>query len=141
MLHNRSVPVDAILPHNVYKDLPQALAWLCSTFGFMEHYHYGEPLSGAQLHLGNGYLMVNAAKTSGQQNPSDLGYGTQSLTVFVEDIEAHYTRSRAAEEPHETIYGELQYGIRDLEAHLWVFSRPARDVDPAACEADAVNLQ
>jgi uncharacterized glyoxalase superfamily protein PhnB len=146
MLHNRSVPVDAVLPHIVYKDLPQALEWLCATFGFIEHYHYGDPLSGAQLRLGEACVMINAAKSPGQQRPSDLGYGTQSLTIFVENVEAHYARTRSAganivEELHETVYGELQYGVRDLEGHLWLFSRHARDVAPPAWGATVVNAE
>lgn len=136
MLFNRSVPVDIILPHIVYSNLPRAIEWLASTFGFAEHYRYGDPVSGAQMHLGNAWLMVNAAKSPQQKAPAQLGYGTQSLTIFVEEVESHYSRARAAganivEELHETVYGEFQYGVRDLEGHLWLFSRHARDVDPA----------
>lgn len=137
MLLNRSVPVDSLLPHIVYSDLPLAIGWLISTFRFIEHYRYGDPLSGAQLHLDDAFVMVNARKSPDQKTPAELGFGTQSLTVFVADVEGHYARSRAAgahivEELHETVYGELQYGVRDLEGHLWLFSRHARDVDPAA---------
>ena len=144
MLHNRSVPVDEVLPHIVYKNLPLALQWLCSNFGFVEHYRYGEPLSGVQGRIGNAYVMINAAKSPAQQSPSELGYGTQSLTIFVENVEEHYAKVRASganivEELHETVYGELQYGVRDLEGHLWLFSRHARDVDPAAWGATVVN--
>jgi uncharacterized glyoxalase superfamily protein PhnB len=90
--------------------------------------------------------MINAAKSPGQQRPSDLGYGTQSLTIFVENVEAHYARTRSAganivEELHETVYGELQYGVRDLEGHLWLFSRHARDVAPPAWGATVVNAE
>jgi uncharacterized glyoxalase superfamily protein PhnB len=35
------------------------------------------------------------------------------------------------EDLHETAYGERQYGVEDLEGHHWLFSRHARDVDPA----------
>ncbi|MGA2145716.1 MAG: VOC family protein [Bryobacteraceae bacterium] len=46
-----------------------------------------------------------------QATPAELGYGTESLTVFVDDVDAHFARAKAAgativEEPHETIYGE-----------------------------------
>ena len=143
MLKNRSVPVDTVLPHVTYKDLPGAIQWLSTTFGFVEHYRYGEPLSGAQVHLGNAWLMLNAAKSQ-RQSPAELGYGTQSLTIFVEDVENHYARTRAAgaaivEELHETIYGELQYAVTDLEGHHWLFSRHARDADPAAWGATIIN--
>jgi len=35
------------------------------------------------------------------------------------------------EEPNETMYGEFQYGVKDLEGHHWLFSRHARDIDPS----------
>lgn len=143
MLRNRSVPVDAVLPHIVYKDLSAALNWLTSTFGFVEHYHYGEPLSGVQVRLGNAWVMLGGAREE-RRSPAELGYSTQCLTIFVENVEEHYAHTRSAaadivEELHETVYGELQYGVRDLEGHLWLFSRHARDVDPAAWGATVVN--
>lgn len=134
-MKNRSVPADVVLPHIVYQDLDASIAWLTRAFGFEEHYRYGEPLSGAQLHLGNAWIMANAAK-SGQASPAKLGYGTQCLTIFVDDVDRHYAKAKAAgarilEHPHETIYGEWQYAAEDLDGHRWLFSRHARDVDPA----------
>lgn len=134
-MKNRSVPADVILPHIIYQDLDAAVEWLKRVFGFEEHYRYGEPVSGAQLHLGNAWIMVNAAK-KGEASPTKLGYGTQCLTIFLQDVEGHYERAKAAgakilEHPHETIYGEWQYAVEDLDGHRWLFSRHARDVDPA----------
>ena len=134
MTANRSVPVDTVLPHVLYQDLPAAIAWLSKAFGFVEHYHYGEPMSGAQVYLGRAVVMLKQVR--GQASPADLGFGTQSLTIFVEDVEAHYARARAAgakilEEPHETVYGEFQYAAEDLDGHHWLFSRHARDLSPA----------
>ncbi|HEV2206906.1 MAG TPA: VOC family protein [Candidatus Acidoferrales bacterium] len=134
-MKNRSVPADVILPHISYRNLEAAIQWLNDAFGFVEHYRYGDPISGAQLHLGNAWIMVKAAK-EGTKNPAQLGYGAQSLTIFVEDVDAHCTQARAAgakivEHPHETIYGEYQYAAEDLDGHHWLFSRHARDANPA----------
>jgi uncharacterized glyoxalase superfamily protein PhnB len=76
------------------------------------------------------------ATDPGQKTPAELGYGTQSLTVFVADVNAHYGKAKAAgativEDLHETIYGDRQYGTRDLDGHHWLFSAHARDVSPA----------
>ncbi len=133
MLENRSVPPKTILPHVVYADIAQAIAWLAKTFGFREHYRYGDPPAGAQLHLGNAWIMLKQALT-GRGTPAQLGAQTQSLTVFVEDVEAHYQRTKSAnakivEELHETPYGELQYAAEDFAGHHWLFSRHARDVE------------
>ena len=134
MLRNRSVPVDTVLPHVTYQNLAEAIDWLTRTLGFVEDYRYGDPLSGAQLHLGAAYIQVNQARVD-YRTPAELGFGTQSLTVFIEDIEEHFVRAKAAgvnlvEDLHETAYGELQYAIRDLEGHLWIFSCHARDLSP-----------
>ena len=136
MLTNRSVPVDTVLPHVTYKNLPEAMDWLTKSFGLVEHYRYGDPVSGAQVRLGNAYIMVRAARGD-YRSPAELGFGNQSLTIFVEDVERHFEHSKAAgakivEELHETEYGELQYGVEDLEGHHWLFSRHARDVSPDA---------
>jgi predicted enzyme related to lactoylglutathione lyase len=134
MIENRSVPPDTVLPHVMYQDLASAIAWLSRTFGFKEHYRYGESISGAQVHLGNAWIMVKQAG-AGSSSPAKLGYGTQSLTVFVDDVEGHFRRAKAAgakilEEPHETVYGEFQYAAEDLDGHHWLFSRHARDASP-----------
>jgi uncharacterized glyoxalase superfamily protein PhnB len=114
MIVNRSVPSNSVLPHICYTDIVQAIAWLTTTFGFSEHYRYGDPISGAQVHL---------------------GYRTQSLTIFVESVDSHFARAKSAgarilEDPHETIYGERQYAVEDIDGHPWLFSQHARDVSP-----------
>jgi len=143
MLRNRSVPTDTVLPHVTYKNLDVAIQWLTRTLGFVEDYRYGDPLSGAQIHLGSACVQVNQADGE-YRTPAELGFGTQSLTVFVEDVEQHFARAKAAgvslvEELHETVYGELQYALRDREGHLWLFSRHARDVSPESWGATVKN--
>ena len=133
MLKNRSVPADILLPHIVYQSVPDAIAWLTRVFGFREHYRYGEP-NGAQLYLGKAYVMVRGTR-EGEATPAQLGGGTQSLTVFVDNVDAHYRRAKSAgakivEDLHETEYGERQYGVVDLDGHHWLFSEHAKDVSP-----------
>lgn len=136
MVKNRSVPTNTVLPHVVYRDVAEAIAWLIRTFGFEEHYRYGDATepSGAQMHCGNAWVMLNRA-ASGRATPARLGYETQSLTVFVDDVDAHYRKVNAAgafivEGLHETVYGERQYGVVDLDGHRWLFSQHVRDLGP-----------
>lgn len=143
MIRNRSVLTDVVLPHVVYKDLGAAIEWLTRAFGFVEHYRYGDPLSGAQGRFANAWVMVSAGKP-GYRNPLELGFGTQSLSVFLEDVEGHHARAsragaRILEEPHETVYGEFQYAAEDLEGHRWLFSRHARDLSPDAWGATIIH--
>lgn len=144
-MKNRSVPAGALLPHLAYRDVAQAIEWLARVFGFVEHYHYGDPdaISGAQLHLGDAWIMVHGRKEHAK-SPAELGGGTQMLTVFVDDVERHYARVKAAgaviwEELNITIYGEKQYGVEDLDGHRWLFSQHAQDIDPASWGATVVN--
>jgi len=143
MINNRSVPTNIILPHVVYQNVPQAIAWLERAFGFSVHYTYGDPVNGAQMFLGNAWIMVRQARPA-QASPSSLGFGTQSLTIFVEDVEGQLSRAKAAgarivEDLNETMYGELQFGVEDLDGHHWLFSRHARDVDPQGWGAAVVT--
>lgn len=132
-MKNRSVPVDTVLPHIIYRNLPAAIDWLSNVFGFREHYRYGEP-SGAQMHLGNAYIMVRSARP-GDATAKPGSEQTASLTVFVDDVEAHFRQAKSAgakivEELHEVMYGEKQYGVEDLDGHRWLFSQHVRDVSP-----------
>jgi uncharacterized glyoxalase superfamily protein PhnB len=144
-MKNRSVPTDVILPHLAYRDVAEAIAWLTRVFGFVEHYRYGNPdnPSGAQLRLGEAWIMIHGAKPD-SRSPAEVGYHTQSLTVFVDDVDLHYARTKAAgativEQLHETVYGEQQYGVEDLDHHFWLFSQHAQDLSPEEWGATVVN--
>lgn len=133
-MKNRSVPAGIILPHLVYRNVAEAIEWLTRTFGFIEHYRYGDPARGAQMHLGDAWIMLSEARP-GRSSPTQAGTWTQSLTVFVDDVDAHFEKTKSegakiVEDLHETMYGERQYGADDLDGHPWLFSEHARDVSP-----------
>ena len=120
-------------------------AWLTRVFGFAEHFRYGDPSNpqGMQMHLGEAWIMLRTAR-EGSASPKQSGQWTQSLTVFVEDVDGHYTRTKAAgaaidEELHETEYGERQYRAIDLGGHHWLFAQHARDVAPEAWGATVAS--
>ena len=136
-MNNRSVPTATVLPHLVYRDLPEACAWLTRVFGFTEYYRHGDPVSGIQMYLGDAYIMLNSPRDGSRQTPAALGYGTQMLTIIVPDVAAHCQKAKREgaivwEDLHETIYGERQYGVTDLDGHRWLFSQHAHDVSPDA---------
>jgi uncharacterized glyoxalase superfamily protein PhnB len=137
-MKNRSVPVDTVLPHVSYRDLPTAIDWLVKHLSFIEQYHYNDSttgkIAGAQLRLANAYIMVHASKADAS-TPAELGYNLQSLTIFLDDVDAHIRKVKSAgirlvEQLHQTVYGELQYAVQDLEGHLWIFSQHAKDLSP-----------
>jgi uncharacterized glyoxalase superfamily protein PhnB len=136
MMTNRSVPTDVVLPHLFYTNVTDAIAWLTKVFGFSEHYRYGQPgnVDGAQMRFGKAYFML-ARTRDGRATPTQLGQGTQYLTLFVEDVDSHYQRVKAGgakitEELNETMYGERQFVAADLDGHSWLFSKHVKDVDP-----------
>jgi len=137
MISNRSVPTDVVLPHIDYRDVEQAISWLNGASGFVEHYPYGNPVSGAQMRAGKAWLMVNQAGRR-TPTPKELGFGTQSLTIFIEDVEAHFkhakfSRVTIVEDLHETEYGELQYGAEDLDALAVLASCQGRQPRTIGC--------
>lgn len=134
-MNNRSLPAHTLLPHLYYRNLPEACEWLTRVFGFAEYYRYGEPVAGIMMCLGDAVFMITSRREHAE-SPATLGCGTQMLTVFVPDVDAHCERTKQAgaevwEDLHETVYGEKQYGVRDLDGHRWLFSQHAHDVDPA----------
>jgi len=145
-MNNRSVPTSTVLPHLVYRNVADACDWLTRVFGFSEYYRHGQPVSGIQMHLGDAYIMLSTPRGGQSESPAKLGCGSQMLTIMVPDVEAHYAKTKREggavwEELHETIYGEKQYGVTDLEGHRWLFSQHARDVNPESWGATVVSPQ
>jgi uncharacterized glyoxalase superfamily protein PhnB len=112
------------VPHGFYENVADALSWLSRIFGFVEDLRYGEPggpVQGTQMHPGRAWVMLGSTRP-GRASPAQLRFETQSSTVFVDDVDAHYHRTKSSgativEELHETDYGEPQYGVQDLEGH------------------------
>jgi uncharacterized glyoxalase superfamily protein PhnB len=60
------------------------------------------------------------------RNPKRLGGHTQLVYVYVDDVDAHCERARAAgaeilREPEDQDYGARDYTARDPEGHIWSF--------------------
>src|SRR5688572_6965815 len=73
------------------------------------------PAQVAQIHLAHAWVMLNTTR-EGRTSPAHAGYQTQSLTVFVDDVDRHFKTAKAAdakivEKLNETVYGELQYRV------------------------------
>lgn len=117
----------AISPCVRYGDERAAMEWLREAFGFEEHTVYEDEdgnLAHAELRLGSGILMIG----SGPDTEEPF-----SLYVTVEDVDAHHARAVAAGAEivrplRDTDYGSREYGVRDLDGHIWYFGT----YDPAA---------
>lgn len=133
-----------------YDDPRKAIEWLCDAFGFEVRLLVegdGGRVEHSELTYGDGIVMVagaDAGKFPYMRSPSQVGGGnTQNLFVYVDDIEAHCARARAAgaviEDEIEThdygseYWADRGYGCRDLGGHHWWFAqRMATGGKPAA---------
>jgi uncharacterized glyoxalase superfamily protein PhnB len=118
----------------VYDDLKAALDWLPKAFGFELRVLVQDGdgnIHHTELEFGGGVVMVSA---SGQPTPdgcspkSQSGRYTQSLLVFVDDVDAHFECAKAAgaeiiSPPDTRDYGDRIYSCLDPEGHPWYFSQ------------------
>jgi uncharacterized glyoxalase superfamily protein PhnB len=121
-----------------YDDASAAIDWLGRAFGFETRLKV-EGSDGRIVHselvFGGGVVMV--ASVSGNEHrrsPRSIGgANTQSLFAYVDDVEGHCARARAAgarivNEPATSDYGtewwkDRLYEAEDLEGHRWWFGQ------------------
>jgi uncharacterized glyoxalase superfamily protein PhnB len=129
-----------------YDDALRAIDWLCRAFGFevrLKVLTEDGRVQHSELLYGEGVIMVGQAGKTAEhgritRSPQFLGgANTQAVMVYVDDVDSHCARARAAgasidQEPCVHDYGEeywadRSYGARDLEQHQWWFTQRLRD--------------
>jgi uncharacterized glyoxalase superfamily protein PhnB len=133
MKKNRSIPSATVIPVLIYPDVREAVAWLTAAYGFVERLQIGEDHR-SQLAFGDGAVIVGDVRRD--RRPPRDGEVTHSVTVRVDDVNAHCNRAREhgariLMEPTDFEYGERQYTAADPAGHQWTFSETLDDVDPA----------
>jgi uncharacterized glyoxalase superfamily protein PhnB len=120
-----------------YEDAAAAIDWLEKAFGFETRLRVEDGAGGivhSELELPGGLVMVASAR-DGAKSPRSLGgANTQSLFVYVDDVEAHCARARAAgahivTEPSNRDYDAWEdrtYEALDGEGHRWWFAQRVR---------------
>jgi len=112
-----------------YEDTGAMMAWLSRAFGLVERHSQRGP-DGMVIHgemaLEDGLVMMGSPGGD-FRNPKRLGQVTQSLYVYVDDLEAHCAHAREAgaeiiEDPADQPYGDRRYGACDPEGHHWYFA-------------------
>jgi uncharacterized glyoxalase superfamily protein PhnB len=129
-----------ITPNIFYDDPAAALEWLAKTFGFETRMSMPGPDGGimhAEMQVADGVVMMSPTSAVEQwRSPKSLaGSVTQSLYVYVENVDAHCSRARGAgakilSEPEEMFWGDRTYVAEDREGHRWTFAQHTRDVAP-----------
>lgn len=131
-----------------YDDAAKAIDWLCRGFGFEVRLKVegdGGRIEHSELVYGEGLIMVGQSGVNPRRpdltfaaSPKSLGgKGTQSIMIFVDDVDAHCAQAKAAgarifDEPKVHDYGEdhwadRSYGAVDPEGHHWWFTQRVRD--------------
>jgi uncharacterized glyoxalase superfamily protein PhnB len=116
-----------IYPVLNYRDSKESLNFLKNVLGFesiAEHANEAGEVFHAELRLGNGMIMVSGNRTPDPANPwSTAEFGTY---VYVEDVDSHYERAKAAGaeiimEIRDMEYGAREYSLKDTEGKFWSF--------------------
>ncbi len=118
-----------IHPCLTYNDARSAIEWLCKAFGFTKRFVVlgsDGSVEHSELSLGSGVVMVGSPKPGGRVSPLELGAITQSLSVYVEDPDAHFkvavaAGARVVRDLRTEEYGARGYEVLDLENHAWYF--------------------
>ena len=136
-----------ITPMISYEDVAAAADWLVRAFGFRETLRYteedGRP-SHVELRLADGAIMLgnpSPAYRSPRRHAQECDQARKWLEtphivdgahVYVDDVDAHFARARAAgasilSEVEDLPWGDRRYRVEDLEGHRWMFSTRVRE--------------
>ena len=137
MVSNPPEGMQRVIPHLVYADAPAALEFLVAAFGFEELLRFPGP-EGKIMHAEVGYqgnvvMLASTFPEMGHASPRDLPGHHASIMCYVDDVDAHFARAKAAgatiiSEPEDKFYGDRMYGATDLEGHHWFFATHVKDV-------------
>ena len=130
----------AVIPMLAYENGPDAMDWLIKEFGFREKDRRVENgrLTHGELDTGGGVIML-ATPSPHYQGPKhhreeceiarswhDVPYIIDGVLVYVDDVDAHFARAKAAgatilSPVEESGDGGKRYRAEDVEGHRWMF--------------------
>ena len=128
-----AISQSAVIPILVYEDIEAAHAFLIEAFGFTSgglHRTEEGTVVHAEVRIGGVAIWLHAVAEDHQMtSPRTSTHSHGGLEVIVQDVDDHYTRSKAAgaridRAPTDQPYGLREYGARDPENHRWWFSSP-----------------
>ncbi len=129
--------MQTVTPYLLYEDVAGALDWLREAFGFEEVLRFASEegeINHAEMRIG-GESVYLGDPGGDYRSPKRLGTRTAMVHVYVDDVDAHYLRAKAAGaaielEPTDQPYGDRRYDAYDLEGQLWSFARRGRAIPP-----------
>ncbi|HZC47282.1 MAG TPA: VOC family protein [Candidatus Acidoferrum sp.] len=127
----------SVVPALSYEDVPAAVEFLTRAFGFRERAEArltGHGFVLAWMDVGDGLISLSTSGGHGRSSPRTTSAITQSVKVYVDGIDGHFARAKAAgavviSEPGDKFWGGRVYEAKDLEGHYWEFSERNRELD------------
>ena len=131
-----SDPHQAVIPMIAYEHGPAAMDWLISAFGFQERDRRVENgrLTHGELATGGGGVVMLATPSLHYRSPKhhreecdiakawhDVPYIIDGILVYVEDVESHFEKAKAAGAAILSPLEGGRYRAEDLEGHRWMF--------------------
>jgi len=129
----------AVIPMIAYENGPAAMDWLAEAFGFREQDRRVENgrLTHGEMEAGRGLVMMatpsvhyHGPKRHREECESarawhDVPYIIDGVLVYVDDVDAHFDRAKAAGatilSPVEGSPNGKRYRAEDIEGHRWMF--------------------
>ena len=132
-----------VIPMLSYEDAGRAADWIAEAFGFRETGRWADS-DGTVTHVNmelDGHVLMLGYPSPDYQSPrhhsqaceqarkwSRTPYVVDGVLVYVDDIETHFSRARAAgarilsELEDNPDIGQRQYRAEDVEGHRWMFA-------------------
>ena len=126
-----------VIPYIGYADAPAAMEFLSKAFGFEDRFHIEMPdgrIGHAEMAFGDNVLMLASAfEEMGLTSPKNLSAVHGVIMCYVDDVDAHFVRAKAAgatitAEPTDQPYGDRSYRAIDPEGHHWIFATVVKEV-------------
>ena len=139
MPQNPPEGMPAMTPLLYFRELASALDWLSKALGFETRSKLAGPdgaIVHAEMQLGDAVIMLGPPSDEEKtRSPSDLPAVSQSLYVYVDDVDAHFANAKAQGatitlEPEDKFWGDRMYYAQDCEGHHWNFAQHVKDVAP-----------
>jgi uncharacterized glyoxalase superfamily protein PhnB len=120
-----------ILPYLYYPDAARALAFLCDAFGFKEIEAVRDDegkVWTAQVSTGDGVVLLGPELAGFGSKAPDPAWATSRTFVYIDDVDGHCERARAAGALITTEPGDHGpnriYVATDCGGQQWIFARP-----------------
>lgn len=128
-----------VTPYLIIRDAERALAFYGEVFGAKPALRLDYPdgrVAHAEMKIGEGYVMISEEMPEmGFRGPLAQGGTPVSLLVYVEDVDAVFTKAIAAGAENkrpvaDQFYGDRSGTIVDPFGHVWTIATHKKDMSP-----------